>query len=179
LFKKDQKEKKKQEILNYLLKDPTESIRNLSKKTEMNRRTVYQIKKDLEKDHIIWGYTTVIDEQQRNRSVCLAQFQTRPFTKQFADLIHQRLTKDLADTEKYGIRILDIDYLTGEYTVHIKFSAPSRIIAQKYFETLRVIYKDHFLNEPIISYLNASFVQMGKVHPTLKQTLYSFVPTVK
>jgi hypothetical protein len=41
-----------------------------------------------------------------------------------------------------GIHLLDIEYLSGEYDVLIKFSAPTHDIARHYFEILRTVYQE-------------------------------------
>ncbi|MBN1539866.1 MAG: winged helix-turn-helix transcriptional regulator, partial [Candidatus Thermoplasmatota archaeon] len=44
-------------ILKELLEDPTRSMREISKKLETYRQTLWRKKKNMEKENIIWGYT--------------------------------------------------------------------------------------------------------------------------
>jgi len=175
MLKITEREKRKWQILNCLLDDATQSMRNIARKTGMHRRTAWQIQKDLEKNHMIWGYTAVIDEQKLDHVLYIMQFQTRPFTRKLADLMTTRLMTDVP--KKQGIRILDIYYMQGgDYDVLIKFSAPNHETARNYFELFRTAYKDHFLEVPKISIVNVTFVQSGKINPELKKIALALVP---
>jgi len=176
MFKKDQKEKRKQELLHHLLEDPTQGTNKIAQKTRMNRRTIFQMQKDLEEDQAIWGYTTVLNERKLKRVVYLLQFKTKPFTKEFADLIFKRLTTH--EPEKHGVRMLDICYANSVYDVLVIYSAPSHEIARQYFEVLRAVYRDHFLNEPLVSQINNYFVKNGKLNPNLKRILNNLIPKI-
>ena len=172
--KKDKNGRRKLDLVDCLLENPAQGMSKIAETTGMHRRTVWQIQKDLEKDHTIWGYTTVINEQKLNQVVYLLQFKTKPFTKAFADLITQRLMS--SEPAKQGVRILDVYYMNGDYDVFIKFSAPDHETARAYFEILRSVYKDHFLDIPRVSYVNLPLVQAGKLNPELKQKIYTLVP---
>ncbi|MBE3120838.1 MAG: Lrp/AsnC family transcriptional regulator [Thermoplasmata archaeon] len=173
MVKKDLKSSRKLGVVNCLLEDPTQGMSKIAEKTSMHRRTAWQIQKDLEKDTTIWGYTAVIDEQKIDRAIYVLQFQAKPFSKDFADLILHRLT--LGEPMKAGVRILDIYFMNGPYDVFIKFSAPDHATARRYYETLRSVYKDYFLEAPLVSDVNFSLVQAGKLNPELKK-IYDLVP---
>jgi len=175
MVEKNLKSSRKLDIVNCLLEDPAQGMSKIAEKTSMHRRTAWQIQKELEKDTTIWGYTAVIDEQKLNRVIYVLQFQTKPFTKDFADLILKRLTA--GEPMKAGVRILDIYFMNGSYDVFIKFSAPDHATARRYYETLRGVYKDHFLETPLVSDVNFSLVQGGKLNPELKK-LYDLVPKI-
>lgn len=49
-------------IIDQLLKDSRQSPHEIAKRLGFSRQKVWRIIKRLEKDNIIWGYTTVIDE---------------------------------------------------------------------------------------------------------------------
>ena len=175
--KKDLKNSRILDLLNCLLENPTQSMSKIAEKTGMHRRTAWEIQKNLEMENTIWGYTSVIDEQKINRVIYIVQFKTKPFTKDFADLILERLTTEVP--AKLGVRIIDIYFMHGEYDVFIKFSAPDHATARNYCENLRSTYRDHFLETPIVSDVNFSFAQAGKLNPELKQKIYDLVPKKK
>jgi len=133
-------------------------------------------KKELEADHTIWGYTTVIDESKLNHVLYVAQFKTQPISKEFADLIIKRLTTEAPSEE--GVRIIDILYMNGDYDVIIKFSAPDHVTARKYYENLRNTYKNFFRGDPSLSDVNFPLVKDGKLNPELEK-LYDFLPKIK
>lgn len=103
----------------------------------------------------------------------MVQFKTKPLNKEFVDLIIQRLSTGMP--AKYGVCIIDIYYIHGDYDVFIKFSAPDHSTARNYCEILRSVYKDHFLENPQISDVNFPLVQTGKLNPEIKK-LYDLVP---
>jgi len=174
LIKKNLKNNRILNLLNCLLENPTKSMSKIAEKTGMHRRTAWEIQKNLEKENTIWGYTSVIDEQKINHVIYMLQFRTKPFSKDFAVLILQRLTTGMP--VKLGVRIIDIYFMHGEYDVFIKFSAPDHATARNYCENLRSVYKDYFLETPQVSDVNFSLVQAGKLNPELKQKIYDFVP---
>ena len=174
LIEKNLKHNRILNLLNCLLENPTQSISKIAEKIGIHRRTTWEIQKKLEKENTIWGYTTVVDEQKINRVIYIIQFKTKPFTKEFADLIIKRLTEKIP--KKLGVRIIDICFMHGEYDVYIKFSAPNHEIARDYYENLRSTYKDHFNETQQVSDVNFYLVLGGKLNPELKQKLYDFIP---
>ena len=163
------------ELLSCLLENSRMGMVKIAEKIGINRKTAWLLHKDLEKNKVIWGYTTVVDQMKLEEVVYFIQFKTKPLTKEFADLIIKRLVTDAAPL-KIGVRIIDIYFLHGDYDVLIKFSAPNHEIAWAYCETLRIVYKDHFLETPQISDAKFVLAQCGKVNPDLKTRLYDFVP---
>jgi len=51
----------KNDVLKYLIEDASRSIRDIAKKMNSYRQKVWREKKRLEDEHIIWGYTAVVD----------------------------------------------------------------------------------------------------------------------
>ena len=163
----------KMELLKHLLDDPTRSVNKLAKKLGTYRKRVLRRKKELEADHIIWGYTAVVDESKLNYVLYLAQFRIQPISKAFAELITKRRTTGTPSKE--GVRIIDIFYMNGNYDVIIKFSAPDHATARKYYEKLRVTYKDFFRGDPSLSNVIFPIANSGKLNPETEK-LYDFVP---
>lgn len=166
----------KMELLKHLLEDPTRSVNKLAKKLGTYRKRALRRKKELEADHVIWGYTAVVNESKLNHVLYLAQFKIQPISKAFVDLIIKRLTTGAPSKE--GVRVIDIFYMNGDYDVIIKFSAPDHTTARKYYENLRNTYKDFFRGDPSLSDVNFPLVKDGKVNPELEK-LYDFVPEAK
>ena len=173
MVKIDSKSDKKLDLLNCLMENPTLSISKTAEKINMYRRTVWQKKKELEKDYSIWGYTAVIDEGKIGHVLYIALFRIKPISKAFVDLIIKRLTTGAPSKE--GVRAIDILYINGYYDVIIRFSAPDHATARRYYETLRSVYSDYFLEDHLLCDVNFSLVRMGKLNPELEK-LYDFVP---
>lgn len=167
--------KLKMDLLKYLLDDPAISINKLAEKLGIYWRTADKKKKDLEDDHVIWGYTTVADEQKLGRVIYLALFKLKPITKDLPDLIIKKLT-ERKDRES-GIRLINILYTQGAYGCILMFSAPDRAAAKMYYETIRVVFRDHFF-DPLLLDVNFSLLREGKLNPELTK-LYDFIPETK
>ncbi len=73
------------------------------------------------------------------------------------------------------VRIIDVFYVDREYDCFIKFSAPDSITARKYYEKLRVTYKDFFRGDPSLSNVVFPIANSGKLNPEIEK-LYDFVP---
>jgi len=176
MAKKDWEKHKKLEILQRLLDEPRVTNVKLAEQINTFPRMAREKKRELEQDHTIWGYTTVIDESKVNHVLYVAQFKIQPISKAFAELIMERITTGAAEEE--GIRIIDVFYMNGEYDCLIKFSAPDRATARRYYESLRATYKEFFRGDPSLSDVNFSIVKDGKVNPELER-LYDFIPKIK
>ena len=167
----------KRAVLKCLLEDPTRSVNKLAKKFDTYRRRVWRKKKELEDDHVIWGYTAVIDESKIGQVLYIALFRIKPIlSKGFVDLVIERLATGAPS--KDGVRAIDVLYINGYYDVIVRFSAPDHTTARRYYETLRSVYSDYFLEESSLCDVNFSMVRMGKLNPELEK-LYDFVPKVK
>lgn len=177
MIEKDLKSSRTLDLVNCLLEDPTRSISKIAEKSNMYRRTVWRKKGELEEDHTIWGYTTVIDESKLGHVLYVALFRIKPIlSREFADLIIERLTTRAPSKE--GVRVIDILYINGYYDIVIRFSAPDHAIARMYYETLRSTYNEYFLEDPLLCDVNFSLIRTGKVNPELEK-LYNFIPKVK
>lgn len=176
MVKKNRKSNKKLELLNCLFEDPTRSVSKTAEMIGTYERMVWQKKKELESDHTIWGYTVVIDESKVNHVLYEALFKIKPMSKSFVDLIIERLASEAPVKE--GVRLIDVFYTTGDYACIVRFSAPDSATAKVYYETLRIVYEDFFLEEPLLLEINFPLVRAGKVNPEI-ENLYDFLPKVK
>ncbi len=174
---KDLKNNKILDLLRCLLENPAQSINKIAEKINMYRRTVLHKKKELEDNHVIWGYTAVIDERKLDRALYVAIFKLRPISsKKLPDLVIRRLTTEASS--KLGVWLEDVLYTTDMYACILKFSAPNHTTATRYFETLRAVYKDFFLEEPLLFKVDFPLVRQGKMNPELEK-LYDFVPKIE
>ena len=77
----------KQEILDVLLDDPTKSKREIANILKSNRNTIWRKWNQMEKEHLIWGYTAVIDENNQDKHIFLILMKTKPMIKDMADIV--------------------------------------------------------------------------------------------
>jgi len=160
-------------VLRQLLRDPTQSINEMTKKLKLYRQKIWRRKKRLEEDHVIWGYTAVIDESKLNHVTYLVVMKMKPMTKELADIMLKRII--MGEPSKQHVRIIDVLYLNGEFDWLIRFSAPDHATARRYYDSIRISYQDFLLERPSLVDVNFALVKEGKVNPDIKQ-LYEFVP---
>lgn len=160
-------------ILQALIDDPTRSDREIANDLGTYRQKVWRRRKELEEEGTIWGYTAVVDESQLRHVSYIVLMKTKTMNKELVNILIKRITKE--EPRKQGVRLKNMSYVNGVYDWVIRFTAPDHPIARKYYETLRLQYKDHLQERPVMIDINFSLVSEGKTNPNLEQ-LEDFVP---
>jgi DNA-binding Lrp family transcriptional regulator len=160
-------------FLRRLLEDPTRSVRALASDLGSYRQKVWRHKRRLEQDHVVWGYTAVVDEAALGNVMYMVLMKMKPLDRQLAELIIRRQTQ--GEFHKQRVRLLNVLYVNGEYDWLIMFSAPDHATARRYYDSIRVSYADFLLDRPVIIDVNFPVIREGKINPELKR-LYDFVP---
>ena len=163
------------DIIEFLLEDPTRSIREMAIELKSYRQTIWRRKKKLEEEKVIWGYTAVIDENKRNNVLYLVLMKMKPMTPGLADTIIKRMVGK--EQSNLNVRLIDAFHVNGEYDWIIRFSAPDHAVASSYYDALRLIYGDYLLEKPIIVDVSFILIAEGKRNPEVNK-LYDFVPTI-
>lgn len=174
MVKKDSKSKKQyEEVLEFLLDDPTRSARDIGKKMNSYRQMVWRKKKELEEDNVIWGYTAVIDERKLHHVIYMMLIKSKPMSRGLADLLIRRITRD--EPRKQQVRIVNMFYVNGEFDWVLRFSAPDHATARRYYDTIRLLYDEYLLEKPVMIDVNFVLVSEGKSNPEVEK-LYDFIP---
>jgi DNA-binding Lrp family transcriptional regulator len=174
MLKDDAKSKKQyDEVLNYLLEDPTRSARDIGKKMNSYRQMVWRKKKELEDNNVIWGYTAVVDESKLNHVIYMMLIKSKPMSRGLADLLIRRITRD--EPRKQNVRVINMFYVNGEYDWVLRFSAPDHATARRYYDTIRLLYDEYLLEKPVMIDVNFVLVSEGKSNPEIEK-LYDFTP---
>lgn len=160
-------------VLQMLIEDPTESIREMAHDLDSYRQKVWRKKKNFEDEKVIWGYTAVIDESKIEHVMYLVLMKLKPMSKELADILIKRVVKKIP--QKQRVRLLNVLYINGQYDLIIMFSAPDHAVARRYYDSLRLTYEEHLLDKPVIVDVNFSIIREGKINPDLKR-LHDFVP---
>jgi DNA-binding Lrp family transcriptional regulator len=160
-------------VLDRLLKDPTQSIDEMAKGIDTYRQRVWRTKKRLEEDHVIWGYTSVVDESKLGHVFYMVLMKMRPMNEELANIIIRRIGQ--TEYGKQQVRLVDVLFTNGEYDWVVMFAAPDHTTARRYYDSIRVAYQDHLLEKPILVDVNFSLLRGGKINPELKR-LREFVP---
>jgi len=167
-------DEKKRNILKSLVENPRRSDREIASRLNSYRQKVWRERKSFEREKIVWGYTTIVDESKYNHVVYLVLLKLKPMSKELADLMTRRIRTN--EPEKQDVRQLNVLFVNGEYDWLIMFSAPNHATARRYYDSLRLVYSEFLLEKPTIVDLNFALVREGKANPELMK-LYEFVPT--
>lgn len=155
----------KNDLLDILLDDPTTSIREMGRKLNCYRQTIWRRKKQMEEDKIIWGYTAVIDENKLSKRIFLVLMKTKPMTEDMANIIIQRIKNN--EPGRKNIRLIDSFQVNGEFDWILRFSAPNHTTARTYYDILRTVYQDYLIDKPVIVDVNFILVAEGKRNPEI------------
>jgi DNA-binding Lrp family transcriptional regulator len=120
------------EILFELQKNAKKSIDEIAKHYGYTRQRVWSIIKQLEQKNVIWGYTTIIDEEKCSlqKFILLLKRSTQTLEAKTADDIAvSRLEKEYMHM---GINIESSYYIHGEYDWVLIFTAKDLKQAKKF-----------------------------------------------
>ena len=145
----------------------------MSKELGSYRQKVWRRKKKLEIENVIWGYTSIIDESKLNHVMYLILMKLEPMSTELVNILVKRLSKKIP--QKQHVNLLNVLYINGQFDLMVMFTAPDHSIARKYFDSLRIEYKNHLIEKPVIVDVNFSLLREGKINPEIEK-LYEFVP---
>ena len=100
----EQDEKK---ILDELIKNANKSINDIAKSCRFSRQKVWRVINNLEKNHAIWGYTAIVDEEKLNKKsyLMLIKRSNKPIRKEIVnDIINAHMENRF---KKMGIENID------------------------------------------------------------------------
>ena len=161
----EQDEKK---ILNELSKNASKSINDIAKSLGFSRQKVWRVINNLERNHTIWGYVAVLDNEKLNkkRFMMLIKRTNQPITKKLIDDI---TTRKIADEVRVnGIDITCSFYTHGNYDWIICFDAPDIKEAKGFMEYYNKLYEG-FLSDIHLIEIMFSAVRSGVRNPEIKK----------
>ncbi len=132
-----------EKILDALMVNARQSLIEISEKTGVTRQTVQKTISKLEKDHVIWAYQVVVDEQKKGFShfLVLIKRTIKPLDGKVADIIISRKLEEIA--ADIGITIVTSAYSNGYYEWVISFMATDIRHAKKFTEHVKALYRDY------------------------------------
>jgi DNA-binding Lrp family transcriptional regulator len=127
-------------ILTELQKNSNQSIDTIAHLCGFSRQKVWRSIKRLEQEHVIWGYTAIIDEEKQDRKsfVVTIKKTNTPLDEKTARVIATPYLQELALKE--GIIIENSLYTHGAYDWVIIFTADDLRQAKRFSELLYVTY---------------------------------------
>ena len=140
-------------ILDALAENARQSLIEISEKTGLSRQTVQKILLKLEKDHIIWGYQPIVDEQKNGLKdyLVLIKRTPKPLDEKLADKVISRKIEQMAS--KIGVKIVTSFYCHGSYDWITCFMAPDIKDAKKFTEDVKTVYIDHIADIQLLETL--------------------------
>jgi len=130
-------------ILSEIQKNANESIDTIAKHCKFSRQKVWRSIKRLEKDHIIWGYTAIVDDAKQGRKhyITLIKRTAKPLDEATANMAASTKIQDMVQSE--GIVVESSSYAHGEYDWIITFTAPDMQHAKRFIEVVNKVYEGH------------------------------------
>ncbi|MEM4160963.1 MAG: Lrp/AsnC family transcriptional regulator [Thermoplasmata archaeon] len=156
-------------ILRELLRDPTVGINEIAKRAGTYRQRVWRLKKKLEEEKAIWGYTPVLAEEKFGHQQYIILLKLKPMNEKLASLMIKRIKQ--GEPATYEVRLINVVYVNGDFDWIVIFSAPDRMRAKKYYESLRINYDNYLLEKPVLLDINMFLVREGKVNPEMDMLL--------
>ncbi|MCX8173095.1 MAG: Lrp/AsnC family transcriptional regulator [Thermoplasmata archaeon] len=160
-------------VLQELLRDPTRGINEIARRSGTYRQGVWRLKKRLEEEKAIWGYTPVLAEEKFGYGQYLILLKLKPMSEKLASLMIRRIRQ--GEPAKYRVRLINVMYVNGDFDWIVLFSAPDRLHAKKYYESLRLTYDEFLIEKPVLLDVNMFLVREGKTNPEL-ENLTQMVP---
>jgi DNA-binding Lrp family transcriptional regulator len=157
-------EKDEKKILGQLSKNANKSINDIAKTCGFSRQKVWRVINNLEKNHTIWGYVAVLDNEKLNRNnyIMLIKRSNKPITKKLTDDVTSRRISD--EVRENGIDITCSFYTHGNYDWVICFSADNIREAKGFVEYFNRLYKGFLSDIQLIEVL-FSAVRSGVRNP--------------
>ena len=162
----DEDEKK---FLKILKRNSGDSIESIAKKCGFSRQKVWRIKKRMEKDKTIWGYSAIVDEDKLDlkRYFILIKRTSKPATKDKLDtVIGRKLTKESA---KIGIDVEGSYYIHGSFDWLIAITTNHIRQVKKFCETFGTLFSEGFVSDIQVLEVIFPVEKNGIVNPNIKE----------
>lgn len=154
-------------ILDELQDNSENSINEIAKKYGFSRQKVWRIKKQLEENKTIWGYTAIIDYQKQDLKffVLLIKRTINPVDQQLAEKI---VSRDIeSQLKEMGCNIVSSIYTNGSYDWIITFTCKELKEAKKCSELFIKWYSKYIEKIELIEELFPCKIQNIK-NPNIK-----------
>ena len=134
-------EQDEKRILEELIKNANKSINDIAKTCGFSRQKVWRVINNLEKNHTIWGYVAVVDEEKLDKKsyIILMKRTNKPISQEFInDIIKRKLPER---GKKIGIEMINSMFTHGVYDWVIFFNAIDIISAKAFVEEINKLFE--------------------------------------
>jgi DNA-binding Lrp family transcriptional regulator len=127
-------------LLVALQKNAKENINTIARQCHMSKERCIRTIKHLEKNHTIWGYTAIVDDQDPHvkKFVVLVRRTIKKFDEHALDEIVSTQFRNVYSP--LGVTIESSYYIHGDYNWMVIFTAPDLIQAKKFSKILFDFY---------------------------------------
>ena len=161
-------EKDEIRILDELTKNANKSINDIAEKCGFSRQKVWRVIKNMEKNHTIWGYTAVVDEEKLDKKsyIMLMKRTNKPVSEKLKNDI---ITRELANRlKKLGIEMTNSIFTHGIYDWVICFNANDIRQAKTMVEIYNQLYEGYVSEIHLLEKM-FSAVSCGVTNPDIKK----------
>ena len=161
-------EKDEKKILKELSKNANKSINEIAQTLGFSRQKVWRVIKNMEKNHTIWGYTAVLDNEKLNKKtyIILIKRTNKPITKKLIDDIETRNFAD--EVKEKGIDIICSLFAHGYYDWVVCFNAKAIKEAKWFIEYFNRLYEG-FISDTHLVEIMFSAVRSGVRNPEIEK----------
>ena len=152
-------------ILNELAKNANKSINDIAKTCGFSRQKVWRIINNLEKNHTIWGYIAVLDEEKIDKKsyMILIKRTNKPLTQ---ELINKIIKRELG--KQSGVEIINSIYTHGSYDWIIFINTPDIRAAKAFVEEVNKLFEGFVAEVHLIEKM-FSVVSCGVPNPEVEK----------
>ena len=161
-------EQDERKILDELRKNANKSINDIAKTCGFSRQKVWRIINNLEKNHTIWGYVAVVDEEKLDKKsyIILMKRTNKPISQEFInDIIKRKLPER---GKKIGIEMINSIYTHGIYDWVIFFNANEIRDAKAFVEEINKLFEGFASDIQLIEKMFTA-VCCGVTNPDIKK----------
>ncbi|MCJ7570802.1 MAG: Lrp/AsnC family transcriptional regulator [Candidatus Thermoplasmatota archaeon] len=161
-------EKDERKILEELAKNANKNINDIAETCGVSRQKVWRVINNLEKNHTIWGYVAVVDEEKLDKKsyIILLKRTSKPSSQELIDKI---IGRDLPEKgKKIGIEIINSIYTHGVYDWVIFFNANDIKSAKAFVEEVNKLFEGLVSDIHLIEKM-FSAVSCGVTNPDIKK----------
>jgi len=147
---REQIEQDEKKVLSELVKNSNENIATIAKHCGLSRQKVTRAIKQMEAKKLIWGYTTVFDEEKLGliHFMLMVKRTSKQLEKGAVDRIISRRAEDIA--VEFGVGIESSAYIHGEYDWILTFTAENITQAKRFSDSLIALHPDEIEKITII-----------------------------
>ncbi len=144
---KEKVENDKKKILRELQRNSKTSLADIAKKLGFSYQKIRRIVKDFEDSNIIWGYTSIIDDNKigRKRYFILLKRSHKPVTEEGINTVIERDLKKVAS--KLGVELESSYYIYGIYDWLICVTATDIKQVKMFCDSFSNVFKGSYISE--------------------------------